>query len=55
VVRAIRHVHVRVHLGREKVRSRPGEVERDARLGEVRKGIRKVGKWWVLFFLFYYL
>lgn len=42
---AIRHLDVCIHLGSEKRNSRPGEVEADARLTEVRKGVRKLGKW----------
>lgn len=42
---AIRHVHVSIHLGSEKRTSRPGEVEADARMTEVKKGVRKLGKW----------
>jgi hypothetical protein len=42
---AIRHLDVSIHLGAEKRTSRPGEVEADARITEVRKGLRKLGKW----------
>jgi hypothetical protein len=42
---AIRHLHVSIHLGSEKRNSRPGDVEADARITEVKKGVRKLGKW----------
>jgi hypothetical protein len=42
---AIRHLHVSIHLGSEKRNSRPGEVEAEARITEVKKGVRKLGKW----------
>ena len=42
---AIRHLHVSIHLGSEKRTSRPGDVEADARMAEVRKGVRKLAKW----------
>jgi hypothetical protein len=42
---AIRHLDVSIHLGAEKRTSRPGDVEADARITEVRKGLRKLGKW----------
>jgi hypothetical protein len=42
---AIRHLHVSIHLGAEKRTSRPGDVEADARMAQVRKGVRKLAKW----------
>jgi hypothetical protein len=42
---AIRHLHVSIHLGSEKRNSKPGEVEADARISEVKKGVRKLRKW----------
>ena len=42
---AIRQLHVSIHLGSEKRNSRPGEIEADARITEVKKGVRKLGKW----------
>lgn len=44
---SIRHLHVSIHLGSEKRNSRPGEVEADTRIMEVKKGVRKLGKWLV--------
>ncbi|PMD42562.1 hypothetical protein L207DRAFT_581222 [Hyaloscypha variabilis F] len=42
---SIKHLHLSVHLGSEKRATKPGEVEADARVTEIKKGIKKVGKW----------
>lgn len=42
---AIRHVHLSIHLGSEKRTTKPGDVEADARISEVKKGIKKLCKW----------
>jgi hypothetical protein len=42
---SIKHLHLSIHLGSEKRATKPGEVEADARITEVKKGIKKVGKW----------
>lgn len=34
-----------IHLGSEKRTTKPGDVEADARIAEVKKGIKKLGKW----------
>ncbi|TVY80854.1 hypothetical protein LSUE1_G001986, partial [Lachnellula suecica] len=41
----IKHIHLSIHLGSEKRNNRPVGVETFARLQEVKKGIKKVGKW----------
>ncbi|KAH8819599.1 hypothetical protein F5884DRAFT_657656 [Xylogone sp. PMI_703] len=41
----IRNVHLSVHLGSEKRASRPDGTERDARLVEVAKGVKKLRSW----------
>ncbi|KAK2628893.1 hypothetical protein QTJ16_001996 [Diplocarpon rosae] len=45
VCSAIRHVHLSIHLGSEKRTTKPEDVEADARISEVKKGIRKFCKW----------
>jgi len=45
ITSAMRHLHICVHLGNEKKNNRPGEVESDARLVEVIKGVKKLRKW----------
>ncbi|KAF4632785.1 hypothetical protein G7Y89_g5325 [Cudoniella acicularis] len=45
VTSCIKHIHLSVHLGSEKRNSRPVGLEAYARLKEVEKGIKKVGKW----------
>ena len=42
---SIKHLRLSIHLGSEKRATKPGEVEADARITEIKKGIRKVGKW----------
>jgi hypothetical protein len=42
---SIKHLHLSIHLGCEKRATKPGEVEADARITEIKKGIKKVGKW----------
>ncbi|PMD14094.1 hypothetical protein NA56DRAFT_584626 [Hyaloscypha hepaticicola] len=42
---SIKHLHLSIHLGSEKRATKPGEVEADARITEIKKGIKKVGKW----------
>jgi hypothetical protein len=42
---SIKHVHLSLHMGSEKRATKPGEVEADARIAEIKKGIKKVGKW----------
>ncbi|KAH6721362.1 hypothetical protein BKA61DRAFT_627809 [Leptodontidium sp. MPI-SDFR-AT-0119] len=45
ITSAIKHVNLSIHLGSEKRNTKPGEVEADARVSEVKKGIKKVRKW----------
>jgi hypothetical protein len=42
---SIKHLHLSIHLGSEKRATKPGEVEADARITEIKKGVKKVGKW----------
>lgn len=42
---AIKHLHLSIHLGSEKRNTKPGDIEADARITEVKKGIKKLGKW----------
>lgn len=42
---SIKHLHVSIHLGSEKRATKPGEIEADARTAEVKKGVKKLGKW----------
>jgi hypothetical protein len=42
---SIRHISLHLHLGSEKRVSKPEEMEAEARITEVRKGIKKLGKW----------
>ncbi|KUJ10600.1 uncharacterized protein LY89DRAFT_689261 [Mollisia scopiformis] len=42
---SIKHIHVFIHLGSEKRTTKPGDIEADARIAEVKKGIKKLGKW----------
>ncbi|KAE8449931.1 hypothetical protein EG329_007070 [Mollisiaceae sp. DMI_Dod_QoI] len=42
---SIKHIHVSIHLGSEKRTTKPGDIEADARIAEVKKGIKKLGKW----------
>jgi hypothetical protein len=42
---AMRNFHINIHLGNEKMASRPEKEDSDARLAVVRKGVRKMGKW----------
>lgn len=41
----IRHLHVSIYLGSEKLKTRPGDIEADATLSEVKTGSKKLGKW----------
>ncbi|KAH7369912.1 hypothetical protein BKA65DRAFT_521878 [Rhexocercosporidium sp. MPI-PUGE-AT-0058] len=45
ITSAIKHVHLSIHLGSEKRNTKPGEIEADARVSEVKKGIKKARKW----------
>ncbi|RDW73862.1 hypothetical protein BP5796_07304 [Coleophoma crateriformis] len=42
---AIRHLHISIYLGCEKRHNKPGDVEKEARLTEVSKGVKKARKW----------
>jgi hypothetical protein len=45
VTSSLKHIHLSLHLGSEKKNNRPGDIEADARITEVKKGIKKMGKW----------
>jgi hypothetical protein len=42
---SIKHIHLSIHLGSEKRVNKPKEEDADARITEVKKGIRKLRKW----------
>ncbi|CZR57402.1 uncharacterized protein PAC_07291 [Phialocephala subalpina] len=42
---SVKHLSVSIHLGTEKRATKPGDIEADARIAEVKKGIKKLGKW----------
>ncbi|PSS09209.1 hypothetical protein M430DRAFT_53741 [Amorphotheca resinae ATCC 22711] len=42
---AIKHLHLSIHLGSEKRNNKPGDIEADARIMEVKKGVKKLRKW----------
>jgi hypothetical protein len=42
---SIRHLHLAIHLGSEKRLNKPKEEDADARIKEVKKGVKKLRKW----------
>jgi hypothetical protein len=42
---AMKQLHLSIHLGSEKRNNKPGDVEADARITEVKKGIKKLRTW----------
>jgi hypothetical protein len=45
VTSCIKHIHLSIHLGSEKRLNRPKEEDADARIIEVKKGVKKLRKW----------
>jgi hypothetical protein len=42
---SIKHIHLSIHLGSEKRLNKPKEEDADARIMEVKKGVKKLRKW----------
>jgi hypothetical protein len=45
VTSCIRHLHLSIHLGSEKRNNKPANEDAEARITEVKKGVKKLRKW----------